>query len=429
MQINNPSKFHIQGLLIVLIFILIPPAFLFNYGLMPLVQDEPTRALIAKEIEISGNYIVPTINGEYYYNKPPVYNWIIAAIMHVSPEVNAFLIRLPAILSFFIFTFCVYRFAAPYLGKIPALMAALFNLTYGVWLFYGSLLGYIDNTFSLLVFCSFIAIYKYIHQDAYWKLFIVSYLLVAMGFLLKGMPALVFQGLTLVSVFVVEKKWKHLFKLPHLAGVFVFLFVVGTYFYCYARYNSLDPFFKTIWTESSKRTVLEKSYLDSFLYLFVFPFKQIFELLPWSLLILFCLRKESLAAMRHDKFIRFCFVVLLANSIPYWLSPDTQARYIQMLYPLGFIILVYAYMHFKDVFSGYTYWINRVFGVLCILACLATLAPLFAEQTSIIHYRYVKSILLFMAACGILFLFIRFPAQRIMSTVAMLLLVRIGFNM
>ena len=39
--------------------------------------DEAIRSLVALEMKLSGNLITPTLHGEYYYNKPPLYNWIL----------------------------------------------------------------------------------------------------------------------------------------------------------------------------------------------------------------------------------------------------------------------------------------------------------------------------------------------------------------
>ena len=69
---RHPEK----GFFLLLLFAL--PAFFINLGLLPLFADEPTRANVALEMILSGNYSVPTIGGEYYYNKPPFYNWILA---------------------------------------------------------------------------------------------------------------------------------------------------------------------------------------------------------------------------------------------------------------------------------------------------------------------------------------------------------------
>ena len=46
-------------------------------GKAPLYLEEPRRAVIAMEIAWSGNYWAPTLFGEWYYNKPPVFNWLL----------------------------------------------------------------------------------------------------------------------------------------------------------------------------------------------------------------------------------------------------------------------------------------------------------------------------------------------------------------
>ena len=46
-------------------------------NILPLSFEEPRRGVVALEMIISGNYIVPTINGELYLNKPPIHNWSI----------------------------------------------------------------------------------------------------------------------------------------------------------------------------------------------------------------------------------------------------------------------------------------------------------------------------------------------------------------
>lgn len=67
-----------NNIVYIIIFTLLIPALFINLGKMPLSSDEPTRSVVALEMNLSGNYVTPTINGDYYYNKPPLYNWILA---------------------------------------------------------------------------------------------------------------------------------------------------------------------------------------------------------------------------------------------------------------------------------------------------------------------------------------------------------------
>ena len=61
---------HDQYLAWIILLLLIPALFI-NLGMSPLIADEATRGLVAFEMHHTGNLITPTINGEYYFNKPP----------------------------------------------------------------------------------------------------------------------------------------------------------------------------------------------------------------------------------------------------------------------------------------------------------------------------------------------------------------------
>ncbi len=48
-------------------------------GIALLFLEEPRRALVAMEMMYSGDYIHTTIHGAAYYNKPPLFNWLVVA--------------------------------------------------------------------------------------------------------------------------------------------------------------------------------------------------------------------------------------------------------------------------------------------------------------------------------------------------------------
>jgi len=98
-----------EKIILAIIFIISIPAFFLNLGLLPLMTDEPTRALVDLEMMLEGNYITPKIAGEYYYNKPPLFNWIQIAFIKVG-GFNNFVLRLPTILSLIGFAATIYYF-------------------------------------------------------------------------------------------------------------------------------------------------------------------------------------------------------------------------------------------------------------------------------------------------------------------------------
>jgi 4-amino-4-deoxy-L-arabinose transferase-like glycosyltransferase len=61
-----------------LFLLLILLALFGGLGIMDLRGEEPRRALVAWEMIRQANYLQPTIQGLPYYNKPPVFNWVVA---------------------------------------------------------------------------------------------------------------------------------------------------------------------------------------------------------------------------------------------------------------------------------------------------------------------------------------------------------------
>ena len=72
---SKPMSFSTK-ILLALFVVLLLPALLINLGLMSFIDDEGIRSLVALEMRLSGNYMAPTMNGEWYYNKPPLFKWI-----------------------------------------------------------------------------------------------------------------------------------------------------------------------------------------------------------------------------------------------------------------------------------------------------------------------------------------------------------------
>ena len=416
-------------LLVTICLILVIPAFFLNLGLMPLLADEATRALVSQEMMISGNYIVPTINGEFYYKKPPFYNWILIAVFNLTGKVNELSIRLPSVIPLLLFGITIFLFTRPYTGQKTALAAALFFLTCGRMLIYSSMLGHIDIFYSWITFVSFIVIFECFRKERYVLLFTLSYLLAAIGFLCKGLPSVFFQGLTLSAFFIIEKKWEKLFSFSHVAGLLVFTLILGWYFYLYNSHHPIVNYFETLWTESSQRTVMEKSWFDSVQHVLVFPFTAAYHILPWSFLLIFAIRKNFFSILKENRFLRFCFVTFCANIFIYWLSPGTLPRYLFMLYPFLFIFAMEFYQRYHDtdkIRNGIT---NILFGIFASILTLSFLAPLFLEQTAFIDLVIAKSLILFGIACVFLIAFFKFPGERILCLIAILLLARIGFDL
>jgi 4-amino-4-deoxy-L-arabinose transferase-like glycosyltransferase len=203
---KNNDLFTNPIFLSIIILLLTVPALLINLGLEPLIDDEGIRGLVSLEMIIRHNFITPTMGGELYFNKPPLYNWILISFFKLFGSYSDFILRLPTVVFVYLYSATIFLIIRKQFGNRIGLLNALIFLTCGRILFYDSFKGLIDISFSWLTYLSFFSIYHFSKKEKYLSLFLFSYLLTALTFLMKGMPAVTFQGITLVVWLVAEKK-------------------------------------------------------------------------------------------------------------------------------------------------------------------------------------------------------------------------------
>ena len=97
----------------------------------------------------------------------------------------------------------VFAFVRRYVNAPVAVAAALMLLTNGRVLFYDATLGLIEITFALVTYLTMMLVFHFDRQRSYWLLYTTTYLLTAIGFLLKGLPPIVFQVLTLLGWYII----------------------------------------------------------------------------------------------------------------------------------------------------------------------------------------------------------------------------------
>jgi 4-amino-4-deoxy-L-arabinose transferase-like glycosyltransferase len=344
-----------------IILLLLIPALFINLGMSPLIMDEATRGLVAFEMHHTGNLITPTINGEYYFNKPPLYNWILLGFFNLFNSYSEFILRLPAVISLLIFGLIIYYTTRKELGSRVAFLSSLLFISCGRILFYDSMRGLIDMSFSMVIFLNFYLIYYFITKKKYFSLYIISYLLVSVGFLMKGLPALIFQVLTLVTALAYFKSLKKLFHPSHLAGLMVFIFLVGGYYFLLWKNTGEPEFFRRLVTESTKRTLVANGFWETVKHLFFFPLDQAYQLLPWSFLLIFLFRKSFYRSLSEKSYPGYLALVFVVNIPVYWTSVGYHPRYLFMLYPVLLILLANHYSDLKLSDKYYKIFWNMIF--------------------------------------------------------------------
>ena len=421
-----------ERLFVIIALILAIPVLYINLGLMPLIGDESIRALVSLEMMLSGDYLTPTLTGELYFNKPPLYNWIIIVFYKIFNSNSEFVTRLPSTIFLLVYCISIFFWVKSILGKQAGFIASLMFLTCGRILIYDSMLGLIDITYSWIIFTNFMLIWHLFKKQEYGKLFIVSYILTSVAFLMKGLPTLAFQAMTLLALFTLHKKFKVLLSWRHFLGIFIFILLAGVYYYFYyTRHPDAFPvLISKLYSESADKSAVGLPVVETALHIFSFPFEMLYHFAPWTFLIVFMFDRNLLSKALENKFVFFCLITFIANIIIYWLSPVTYPRYLLMLFPLIFIVMLYlAKMH-----AVIGTWIYRLFKHVVYYASTGVLAaagliPLFLAGLIPTEYVILKSLLVILLSTGVLVLYHKKRNTGLFVYMAFALLVaRISFN-
>ena len=423
-QIRSKPPIWVWWLCILLLF----PALLINLGLLTHIDDEAIRALVALEMKYSGNWITPTLLGTYYYNKPPLFNWILAVFFEIAGTHHEFISRLVTVVALFGYGGTIFYFFQKYYTTSIGFLTAFVTITCGRILFWDSILGLIDITFSWVIFSLFMTVYQLFEKRRFLALFLITYLLTAIGFMLKGLPALVFQAITLLTYFTYRNHWRLLFSWKHIVGILLLFTLLSTYYYGYQQYHSLDQVFVTLFTESSKRTAVRFGFWPTVVHFISFPFEMVYHFLPWSLLIFYLFQKEALKRIKQDPFAQFLGITFVSNVLIYWTSPEVYPRYLLMLAPLIFGFLLVLHQYFRQKNTLIYRILYYTFGITMIIISIGSITPLFLPRVANTPFLYTKTVLLILGCATITWLYWRSAYYPFAMLTVFLLVVRIGFN-
>lgn len=410
--------------------LLLIPALLINLGLLAFIDDEGIRSLVAMEMRFSGDYITPTMHGDYYYNKPPLYNWFLLVFFTIFGRFDEFVARFPTVICLLGYAVTIFYFFKKHYSTKVAFLNAFFLITCGRMLFWDSMLGLIDTCFSWVIFTLFMWVYHHFRSEKWYTLFAGAYFLGAIAFLLKGLPAVVFLGFTLLAWFIYKRSFKKLFSLQHILGGLIFILIVGGYYLAYYFKNpDIERVFATLFSESSRRTITNYGIGDTILHIFSFPFEMIYHFLPWTLLVIYFIRRDIKKLILQDEFITYNLLIFLANIILYWTSPQVYPRYLLMMAPLIFSSYVYLHQIHRQENTWQYRFLSKLFLVVCILIALGSLATFFLDRPLDIPYRTLKGVALFLGLGSLAYLYYRQVEQRMVILVLFLVVFRIGFDL
>lgn len=155
----------------------------------PFHGEESRRAIPAREMLASGDWVLPTIWGRAYLHKPPGHFWLVAGSSRLTGAVNEWSTRLPSALSTVATAVVLSLFGAALFGDAAgALAGVLFLLSFNV---IGKCqVGEIEPPFALAVLGSVLLLWT--GREGRAGHLLGAGLCLGTALLLKGPPALLF---------------------------------------------------------------------------------------------------------------------------------------------------------------------------------------------------------------------------------------------
>jgi 4-amino-4-deoxy-L-arabinose transferase len=195
--------------------------FVFLYivplGIRPLIIPDETRyAETPREMIVSGNWIVPKLNGLRYFEKPVLGYWLTALSIELFGE-NAFAVRFPSAVATGLSAFIIFLILRRFLEvSTTAISAALIFLTsfivYGVGTF-----NILDSVLAVFITAS-MASFLFAHSAASSKkkkvLLFLFGVFCGLAFLTKGFLAFAIPVVAIAPFMIWERRLKDLLFIP-----------------------------------------------------------------------------------------------------------------------------------------------------------------------------------------------------------------------
>ena len=295
----------------------------FNLGGIPLLDpDEPVYAETPLEMIAFHDFLSPRIYGEYWYDKPPLYYWLVAGAFKLF-GVSEFAARFPSALLAVCGVAFVYHSGSQLFSRGAGMAGALVLAT-SIEYFY---LGKAAVTDITLTFCLTAALLSFLRKKYY-----LFYAFAGLAVLAKGPVGLLFPGAILFLYMVVTRQFSLLGRIKLPGGIVIFsLLALPWYVMMYQVHGNV--FLDTFIGFHNVTRFTSPEHPENVLWYYFLPV-LLLGFFPWTA-VLFQSIWKSLTVTRSDEFNTMVFLNIWAIFIFLFfsISQTKLVSYILPMYP------------------------------------------------------------------------------------------------
>ena len=297
---------------------------------------EPRYAEIIRVMFSKGQWIVPTVNGELYTDKPILYFWVALTAAKMAGGVNEWVVRLPAAFGGIGFVLAAYCIGRELFGaRVGAIAAAVLATSYRV--IWEARWAHIDMLFGFFFLLSVYFGARALLRRGPPHEVLLSYVFMALATLAKGLIGVVLPGMMFVAFILARRDWRLIGAAKWPLGVPLFLVIAAPWFCLVSKATGGKWLTDFIYIHHLQRYTAGAGHRQPFYYYFTtLPA----DFLPWTAFAI-----PALGAYRDYRrawaapAVQFCLLWFLTVFIFFTLSDTKRDLYLVPLLPtLAFLV-------------------------------------------------------------------------------------------
>ena len=310
-------------------------------GAYPLLEPDETRYVtMARDMFTSGNYLTLYLNGEYFFEKPPLFFWLESLSFWFFKDISEFTARFPVvILSLLPLGLLFFLSEKVKNQKFAFLNSAILLTTLEYVLI--TKIAMLDSVLTSLVSSSVLCyFFTFFVSEENKKYFWYScYILMGLAVLAKGIPGVVIPAGTILTGTIIFRTYKETLKnMP--AGIVLFLIIaLPWHIIMLLKHGSL--FFNEYIIKHHLMRFLGAEVIHRNEPVYFYFVTLLWGLFPWIFSLLSSLRKPRKFNLEngYDKFLVLNITAILVILLFFSCSGAKLITYILPVYPF-FAVLI-----------------------------------------------------------------------------------------
>lgn len=333
--------FNKRDNLFLILFISFAIIYVMLLGAYPLLEPDETRYVtMARDMFTSGNYLTLYLNGEYFFEKPPLFFWLESLSFWFFKDISEFTARFPVVILSLLPLGLLFSLSEKVKNQKFAFLNSAILLTTLEYVLITKI-AMLDSVLTSLVSSSVLCyFFTFFVSEENKKYFWYScYILMGLAVLAKGIPGAVIPAGTILTGTIIFRTYKETLKnMP--AGIVLFLIIaLPWHIIMLLKHGSL--FFNEYIIKHHLMRFLGAEVIHRNEPVYFYFVTLLWGLFPWIFSLLSSLRKPRKFNLEngYDKFLVLNITAILVILLFFSCSGAKLITYILPVYPF-FAVLI-----------------------------------------------------------------------------------------